>query len=96
MSKLSRDEVLKLAKLSRLKLTDEETERFRGELSEILEYVAMLEKADTKDLEPTYQVSGLKSVMRKDEIKPYQATPVEILKLAPKLEKNQYKVKRVL
>ena len=39
MSKLSRDAVLKLAQLSRLKLTDEEIERFREELSSILDYV---------------------------------------------------------
>lgn len=96
MSKLSRDAVLKLAHLSRLKLTDEEIERFRVELSSILDYVQMLDKVGVKGLEPTYQVTGLKNVMRKDEIKDYQAKPEELLKGAPAVEKNQFKVRRVL
>ena len=96
MSKLSRDDVLKLAALSCLKLTEEEIERFREELSEILEYVAMLENADTHGLEPTYQVTGLKNVMRSDEIKKYQAGPADLLKNAPSTQDGQFKVKRVL
>ena len=96
MSKLSRDAVLKLAKLSRLKLTEAEIEKFRKELSEILCYVEMLEKVDTKNLEPTYQVTGLKNVMRADKTIEYQAKPDTLLKNAPAIEKNQFKVKRVL
>ncbi len=96
MSKLSRDDVLKLAKLSRLKLSDEEIERFRTELSEILEYVEMLNKADTTGLEPTYQVTSLKNVMRPDKEISYQAKPDDLLKNAPAIEKHQFKVKRVL
>lgn len=96
MSKLSRDAVLKLAQLSRLKLTDEEIERFREELSSILDYVEVLDKVDTKGLEPTYQVTGLRNVMRRDEVKDYQAKPKELMKNAPAVEKNQFRVKRVL
>lgn len=96
MSKLSRDAVLKLAQLSRLKLTDEEIERFRGELSSILDYVRILDKVDVTGLEPTYQVTGLKNVTRKDLVKDYQAKPADLLKGAPAVEKNQFKVRRVL
>lgn len=96
MSKLTRDAVIKLAQLSRLKLTDEEIERFREELSSILDYVRMLDKVDVAGLEPTYQVTGLKNVMRKDKIKDYQAKPPDLLKGAPAVEKNQFKVRRVL
>ena len=96
MSKLSRDAVLKLAQLSRIKLTDEEIERFREELSSILDYVEVLDKVDTKGLEPTYQVTGLRNVMRRDEVKDYQVKPKELMKNAPAVEKNQFKVKRVL
>ncbi len=96
MSKLSKDAVLKLAHLSRLKLTDEEIERFRVELASILDYVQMLDKVDIKGLEPTYQVTGLKNVMRSDEVKDYQAKPDDLLKGAPAVEKNQFKVRRVL
>ena len=96
MSKLSRDEVLKLALLSRLKLSDEEIERFRGELREILDYVAQLDRVDTTGLEPTYQVTGLKNVMRKDEVIDYGVKTEELLKNAPAVENGQFKVKRVL
>ena len=96
MSKLTHDAVLKLAQLSRLKLTDEEIERFREELSSILEYVQVLDTVDVEGLEPTYQVTGLKNVMRSDEVKNYQAKPADLLKNAPAVEKNQFKVRRVL
>jgi len=96
MSKLSRDDVLKLARLSRLRLTDEEIDRLRQELSSILEYVEALNKVDTSGLEPTYQVTGLKNVMRDDEIVDYGYKTEELLKNAPATEAGQFKVKRVL
>lgn len=96
MSKLSRDDVLKLARLSRLKLTEEEIERFQTELTQILNYVEQLDKVETKGLEPTYQTTGLKNVMRTDEIEDYEASPSDLLKNAPAIENNQFKVKRVL
>ncbi len=96
MAKLSREDVLKLAKLSRLKLTEDEITRFQTELSEILVYVQQLEAADTQGLEPTYQVTGLKNVMRKDELIDYQAKPDVLLAQAPAKQDRHFKVKRVL
>jgi aspartyl-tRNA(Asn)/glutamyl-tRNA(Gln) amidotransferase subunit C len=96
MSKLSRDDVLKLARLSRLRLSDEEVERFAAELSAILDYVQMLDKVDTSGLEPTYQVTGLQNVTRADEVKDYGYKAEELLKNAPAVLDGQFKVKRVL
>jgi aspartyl-tRNA(Asn)/glutamyl-tRNA(Gln) amidotransferase subunit C len=96
MSKLSRDDVLKLAQLSRLKLTDEEIEKFREELSSILEYVEKLDSIDVSDLEPTYQVTVLKNVMRKDEPVNYGYKTEDLLKNAPAVKDNQFRVRRVL
>jgi len=96
MSKLTRDDVLKLAALSKLRLSEAEIEKFRTELTEILDYVEVLDKVDTKGLEPTYQVTGLTNVTRADKTNSYFAKPAELLKNAPALEKNQFKVKRVL
>ena len=96
MSKLTRDDVLKLALLSRLKLSDEEVERFREELSEILGYVEMLDKVDVGGLKPTYQVTGLKNVTRPDEVKDYKSSLESLLKNAPAVQDGQFKVKRVL
>lgn len=96
MSKLTRDDILKLARLSRLKLTDDEVENFRGELSKILDYVETLDEVDTSDLVPTHQVTGLKNVKRPDEVKDYEASPADLMKNAPAVVEGQFKVKRVL
>lgn len=96
MSKLSRDDVLKLAALSKLRLSDDEIEKLRGELSEILNYVEILDKVDTSSLEPTYQVSGLKNVTRPDQVRDYGYKTEELLKNAPAVQDGQFKVKRVL
>ena len=96
MADLTREDVLKLAGLSKLKLTDHEVEKLRSELSEILNYVEILNKVDTDGLEPTFQVSGLKNIYRKDEIKNYGYDAKDLLKNAPAIQDNQFKVKRVL
>lgn len=96
MSKLSRDDVLKLARLSRLRLSDEEVEKFGPELSKILNYVEMLKAVDVAGLEPTYQVTGLKNVMRPDEVIDYGYQAADLLRGAPASKDNQFKVKRVL
>lgn len=96
MAKLSREEVLKLAKLARIELSELEAERFQQELSEILEYVEQLEKVDVNGLEPTNQVTGLKNVMRQDVVKDYGATPSDLMKNAPAKEDGYFKVKRMI
>lgn len=96
MAKLSKDDVLKLARLSRLRLSDDEVATFQAEISEILGYVEQLSSVDTKGLEPTSQVTGLTNVMRKDEVIDYGTSQEALLKNAPALEKKQFKVKRVL
>jgi aspartyl-tRNA(Asn)/glutamyl-tRNA(Gln) amidotransferase subunit C len=96
MSKLSRDDVLKLAALSKLRLNDEEIEKLRVELSEILSYVEQLDEVDTEGVEPTYQVTGLKNVFRKDEIKDYGYKTEDLLRNAPEVQDGQFKVKRVI
>lgn len=96
MTKLTRDDVLKLARLSRLHLTDEEIAQFQEEISAILGYVEQLQKVDVTDLEPTYQVTGLKNVTRPDTVKNYGPTPDDLLKNAPATESGHFKVKRMI
>jgi aspartyl-tRNA(Asn)/glutamyl-tRNA(Gln) amidotransferase subunit C len=96
MTKLSHDDVLQLARLARLDLSDDEVEAFSKELSDILRYVEQLQGADTSGLQPTTQVTGLKNVMREDEVKDYGVTPEELLRLAPKTQDGQLKVKRMI
>lgn len=96
MAKLSRDDVLKLARLARLELTDDEVEQYSGELSQILQYVEQLSTVDVEGLEPTHQVSGLTNIMREDEVRDYGYEPVDLLKNVPETKGNQIKVKRML
>lgn len=96
MSKLSRDDILKLARLSRLELTDQEVEQFRVELADVLDYAQQLQQIDLDAVEPTYQVTGLKDVMRADELVDYQAKPADLMKNAPAVEGDHFKVKRML
>ena len=67
--KLSKQEVEKIAKLSRLELTDEEKERFTQQLSAVLDYFEKLKGVNTDNVEITAQVTGLENVYRDDEVK---------------------------
>jgi len=66
--KLSIQEVEHIATLARLKLTEEEKEKYGGQLSGILDYFEKLQAVDTDNIEPTSQVTGLTNIMREDEI----------------------------
>ncbi len=96
MAKLTRDDVLKLARLARLDVTEDEVEIYRRELSEILQYVEQLGSVDVKGLKPTNQVTGLTNIMREDEVKDYGYDPADLLKNVPHVEDNQIKVKRMI
>ncbi len=95
-SKLTREQVLKLAKLSQLQLTDDEIQRYCSELGSILEYFERLNDVDVSDLKPTYQVTGLDSVTREDEPKPQQASPDALLSRVPRTDKRYIKVGRMI
>jgi aspartyl-tRNA(Asn)/glutamyl-tRNA(Gln) amidotransferase subunit C len=96
MAKLSRDDVLKLARLARLDLSEAEVEEYSEELSAILQYVEQLGSVDVKGLKPTNQVTGLTNVTREDEIRDYGYAPADLLKNVPEVKDNQIKVKRML
>lgn len=96
MSHITREDVLKLARLSRLQLNEEEVERFVAELDAIMTYIEQLQAIDTTGLEPTDQVTNLVNVMRPDELYDYGIDPEELLKNAPAIENNQIKVNRMI
>lgn len=96
MSRLTREDVLRLARLARLELTEEEVEQYRTELSDILQYVEQLSSVDIKGIEPTHQVTGLTNVTRADETRDYGYEPADLLKNVPSVKDGQIKVKRTL
>lgn len=63
---LSRVEILHLADLAKLKLTEEEIEKFRVQLSEIIGYIEQLNRVDTENVEPVAQLTDLTNISRED------------------------------
>lgn len=96
MSKLSREDVLKLATLARLELTEAEIVAYIDDLSEILQYVEMLQTVDVTGLKPTNQVTGLVNVTRPDTIADYGYKPVDLYKNVPSMADDHIKVKRMI
>jgi aspartyl-tRNA(Asn)/glutamyl-tRNA(Gln) amidotransferase subunit C len=96
MAKLSREDVLRLADLARIHVTDAEVDEFSDELSPILEYVEQLNDIDVDGLSPTNQVTGLTNVTRPDTVIDYGYSPHDLLKNVPKTEANQLKVPRMI
>lgn len=96
MSDISLNDVKKLASLSALSLSDEQLEDMKTDLTQILGYVEQLASVDTDGVPPTYQVNGLETVTRNDEIIDYGVSQDELLKNAPKQEKGTIVVPRVL
>ena len=67
---IERDQVLHVARLARLRLSDDEVERMTGELSGILEHVDRISTLDLEGVEPTSHVVALENVLRPDEPRP--------------------------
>jgi len=93
--KLSREEVQHIALLARLGLSEAEVEKFKLQLSDILENFGILKQADTSNLPPTTQSIALQNVLRPDEAK--ESYPVEdVLANAPQQDSNCFKIRAVL
>ena len=93
--KLSREEVQHIALLARVGIDEQEIEKFRHQLSDILENFEVLQVIDTSQLPPTAQSINLQNVLREDEPEP--STPQsEILANAPQREDQYFRVQAVL
>jgi aspartyl-tRNA(Asn)/glutamyl-tRNA(Gln) amidotransferase subunit C len=88
-------EVEHIAELARLNLTPEEKERYRQQLSAVLEYAARLQEIDTSQIPPTSSVLPPRSVLREDVPVEFSRRE-ELLKIAPHKENDQYRVPPVL
>lgn len=88
-------EVEHIAGLARLELTQEEKERYRQQLSAILDYAARLQELDTTDISPTSSVLPVQLELRDDSPHP-GLSPEDLLKNAPETQDGQFKVPPVL
>lgn len=92
---LTKEEVIKVAGLARIELSEEEVQKFQKDLSSILDYVDELKNVDTEGLEIVASVTGLENVQREDKavLIDYQD---DILANAPESKDGYYKVKSIL
>jgi len=95
MSRISADDVRKVAHLARLDLAESTIATYTNQLERILDYVAHLEQVDTEGVPPTTRAVEVVNVTRDDTVKP---TPVreELLNLAPEREGDFLRVPKIL
>ncbi|MFZ0038622.1 MAG: Asp-tRNA(Asn)/Glu-tRNA(Gln) amidotransferase subunit GatC [Candidatus Acidiferrales bacterium] len=98
--KISREEVLRVAELAHLELSEADVETYRGQLDSILEYVDKLNEVDLSGIEPMAQVlfssgDANPSALREDVERPCN-TGSELLKQAPDARKPYFRVPKVI
>jgi aspartyl-tRNA(Asn)/glutamyl-tRNA(Gln) amidotransferase subunit C len=93
--KISREQVMHIAQLARLGVTEEDLDRLSEQLSNIIENFEILKQVDTTNIPPTAQSIDLKNVISEDVITPSLPTN-EALANAPQQEAGFFKVKAVL
>ncbi len=94
--KITREEILHLAKLSDFDLEESEIDGLSKNLEDIIGYISELNTLDTEGVEPTYQVFEMENIWRDDEILPQEATREELLALTTEQAQDQIKVPKVL
>jgi aspartyl-tRNA(Asn)/glutamyl-tRNA(Gln) amidotransferase subunit C len=95
MAAISRAEVAHLARLARLAVTDEELDRFAGQLDVILQAVARIGEVTAADIPPTSHSVPLTNVLREDVVQPC-LTQAEALSGAPDAFEGRFRVPRIL
>jgi aspartyl-tRNA(Asn)/glutamyl-tRNA(Gln) amidotransferase subunit C len=92
---LTREEVLHIAKLAKLQLSEEEIQQYQEQLGRILEDFKKLEEVDTSNVEPMKHILDVHNVFRADEPQP-SVSPEEALKNAPKRRDDFFEVPKVV
>ncbi len=92
---IDKETVLKIAKLSKLSLSEEEVEIFSKQLPQIIKFVEKLEQLETKEVVPFYELIDIPTPLRKDEIK-RGLSQEEALQNAPHAENGFFIVPRVV
>ena len=92
---ITRDEVLHVARLARLALTDDEVDALTDELGAILDHAAQVSALDIADVPPTSHPLPLVNVLRADEVRESLSRD-EVLDAAPAAEDGRFRVPRIL
>jgi aspartyl-tRNA(Asn)/glutamyl-tRNA(Gln) amidotransferase subunit C len=95
MSHITEKDVRHVAKLSRLALTDEEVQKYQGQLERILGHISELSKKNTDNVPPTAHPFEVGNVWREDVARKYENIE-GLFKNAPEVEESFYRVKKVI
>ena len=101
---ITKEEVKHIAKLARLGLNEKEVEKFRKELSKILDYIEKLKEVDISNVEPTSHSIQVENVMRSDEFQianfklpgNREVGAKKLMELAPETKNGYLKTKPIL
>lgn len=97
MVALTREDILHVAKLAKLELSDVEVKKFTPQLSNVINFVSELSNVDTKDTEATSQTTGLENIKRSDEVKNDSSlTQDQAVSGTDKTHNGYFKVKAIL
>jgi len=95
MPEITRDDVAHVARLARLSLTDDELDRFTGQLAAVLDHARDVESLDVGDVPPTAHPLPLKNVLRPDVVAP-SLDRAEVFAAAPAVEDDRFAVPPIL
>jgi aspartyl-tRNA(Asn)/glutamyl-tRNA(Gln) amidotransferase subunit C len=87
--------VRRIAKLARIRISDNEVPKLEGELNRILEWIEMLDEVDTNDVEPMTAVVAARMRLRADEVTD-GGYPEKVTGNAPATDENFYMVPKVV
>ena len=92
---ITREEVLHVARLARLAVSDADVDRLREQLSRLLEYMKQLDRLDTRDVVPTSHAVEMGTPFREDAIRPF-GDKEALLKNAPDRQGDFFRVPRII
>jgi aspartyl-tRNA(Asn)/glutamyl-tRNA(Gln) amidotransferase subunit C len=94
---LEKKDIKHIATLARLDLSEAELEKYGSQLSDVLNYIDLLQEVNTESIEPSAQITGLENIYREDKVKEWNDEErLNALNEAPEIEDGQLKVRRVL
>ncbi len=92
---MDKNDILRVAELARLELTDEEKAEFSRQLSDIISYVEKINELNTENVEPTDHIVDMKNVLR-DDVVTESIERKKLEKIAPRFEKEHFVVPRII
>lgn len=93
--KVSKEELLHIAKLADLKLEENEIDNYLSNLEDILNFANVVNNANTEKLEETVGTNENYNVFRKDEVKTFE-NHIGLMENAPEVEREMFKIPKVI